>query len=200
MDSLTPTLTVLSAMITPVVVISACASLIISTSARGDRTVDRLYHWSAEFEELADGAPASEDAHRRREMIFQQLDQLTSRTRLLQRSLAASYLALGLFVATSVAIGVAAVAVQVDLQWQYLALLPIGLGLIGAGCLFYGCLLLVAEAQMALTATEGEMDFVWQQGQRYAPGELLERRERCRRASFWPFASRGAVSDGQGKR
>jgi hypothetical protein len=45
MDSLTPTLTVLSAMITPVVVISACASLIISTSARGDRTVEGRFPW-----------------------------------------------------------------------------------------------------------------------------------------------------------
>jgi hypothetical protein len=118
-------------------------------------------------------------------MIFQQLDHQTSQTRLLQRSLAACYLALGLFVATSVAIGLAAVAAQLDIQWWYLALLPLGLGLFGAACLFYGCLLLVAEARMALTATEGEMDFVWQEGQRYVPQELLARRARRRRTRLW---------------
>ncbi len=196
MDPLTPTLTVLSAMITPVVVISACASLISSTSARGDRTVDRLYHWSAEFEELAEESMETADAHQRREMIFQQLDQLTSRTRLLQRSLAASYLSLGLFVATSVAIGVAAVAMLLYFEWQYLAVLPLVLGLLGAGCLFYGCLLLVAEAQLALKGTDREMDFVWQQGKRYAPQELIARRERRRGSTFWPLAPRGKAPDG----
>jgi hypothetical protein len=196
MDPLAPTLTVLSAMITPVVVISACASLIISTSARGDRTVDRLYHWSSELEKLAGTSTETTALRERRAMIFQQLDHQTSQARLLQRSLAACYLALGLFVATSVAIGLAAVAMQLELQWRYLALLPLGLGLLGAGCLFYGCLLLVAEAQMALTATEGEMDFVWQQGRSYVPNELVARRARRQRARLWRFGASGE-SDGR---
>jgi hypothetical protein len=196
MDPLTPALTVLSAMITPVVVISACASLIISTSSRGDRMIDRLYHWSAEFEALAEESPETEETRQRRAMIFQQLDQLTSRTRLLQRSLAASYLALGLFVATSVAIGLAAGAGLLEYEWRYVALLPIVLGLLGAGCLFYGCLLLVGEAGMALRSTEGEMDFMWQQGKRYAPKELLRRREARRRARVWPFGPPGETTEG----
>jgi hypothetical protein len=71
MDPLAPALTILSAMITPVVVISACASLIISTSARGDRTVDRLYYWSEEFAALADETPETEETRERRAMIFE---------------------------------------------------------------------------------------------------------------------------------
>jgi hypothetical protein len=172
-------------MITPVVVISACASLISSTSDRGHRTVDRLYHWSAQLEEIVYKPAETAGLRERRAMIFQQLDHQTSQTRLLQRSLAACYLALGLFVATSVAIGFAAVATQLDIQWRYLALLPLGLGLLGASCLFYGCLLLVAEARIALSATEGEMDFVWREGQRNVPEELLVRRTRRRRARRW---------------
>ena len=185
MDPLTPVLTVLSAMITPVVVISACASLIISTSARGDRTVDRLYHWSSELRKLADTSLETQGTSERRAMIFQQLDHQTSRTRLLQRSLTASYLALGLFVATSVTIGLAAVAMQLELQWKHFTLLPIGLGLLGAGCLFYACVLLVTEAQMALTATEGEMDFVWQEGKSNVPPELVVRRANRKRRRIW---------------
>jgi hypothetical protein len=196
MDPLSPALTVLSAMITPAVVISACASLIISTSSRGDRTVDRLYRWAAEFEALAEESPETEATRERRAMIFQQLDQLTSRARLLQRSLAVCYLSLGLFVATSVAIALAAGAGLLEYEWRYLALLPIGLGLLGAGCLFYGCLLLVTEARMALSATHGEMDFVWQQGKRYASRELLARRTRRRRVGFWPFAPPGDTTEG----
>ena len=191
MDALAPALTVLSDMITPVVVISACASLIISTSARGDRTVDRLYYWSEEFAAHADETPETEETRERRAMIFEQLDQLTSRTRLLQRSLAACYLSLGFFVATSVAIALAAGVGLLEYEWRLIALLPIGLGLLGAGSLFFGCVLLVTEAQMALRATEREMDFMWRQGQRYAPKELLARRERARRASRWRFGPPG---------
>jgi hypothetical protein len=187
MDPLTPVLTVLSAMIAPVVVISACASLIISTSARGDRTVDRLYHWSSELQDLADASPEPQDVGERRAMIFQQLDHQTSRARLLQRSLATCYLALGLFVATSVTIGLAAVAMQLELTWQYLAVLPLVLGLLGAGFLFYACVLLVTEAQMALTATEREMDFVWEEGKAHVPQELVVRRANRKRRRIWRF-------------
>jgi hypothetical protein len=187
MDPLTPVLTVLSAMITPVVVIAACASLIISTSARGDRTVDRLYRWSSELQKLAETSTETPGTPERRAMIFQQLDHQTSQVRLLQRSLAACYLALGLFVATSVTIGVAALAQQFELNWTYLAFLPLGLGLLGAGALFYACLLLVTEAQMALTATEGEMDFVWQEGKSNVPPELIVRRANRKRRRIWHF-------------
>jgi hypothetical protein len=108
MDPLTPALSILSAMITPVVIISACASLIISTSSRAVRAVDRLHRWSEEFVDLAERSPQTEAVRQRRAMIFEQLDQLTSRARLLQRSLAACYVSLGLFVPTSAAIAVVA--------------------------------------------------------------------------------------------
>jgi hypothetical protein len=113
MDPLTPALTVLSAMITPVVIISACASLIISTSSRAVRAVDRLHRWSEEFADLADRAPQTEAVKLRRAMLFEQLDQLTSRARPLQRSLA-----------TSAAIAVVAIGGLLELEWQLAATAP----------------------------------------------------------------------------
>jgi hypothetical protein len=100
-------LAVLTSMITPAVLISACAGLILSTSVRLGRVVDRVRALSESFEALAQRQPADvvlfED---RLALTFTQLDWLTSRARHLQRAMTTFYLSLGLFVATSVAIGI----------------------------------------------------------------------------------------------
>jgi hypothetical protein len=71
MDSLSPVLTVLSAMITPVVLISACAALVTSTSNRANRVVDRLHDWSTKFEALAEAASETEtEAARERTAVI----------------------------------------------------------------------------------------------------------------------------------
>lgn len=199
MEPLTPVLTILSAMITPVVLISACATLIMSTSNWATRVEDRLREWSAEFASLAEAAPASAEATReRRAMIFDQLDLLTSRARLLQRCLSACYLALGLFIGTSVTIGLAGVAWMFGREYIVVSALPIVLSLVGAGWLFYGSFLLVAEARLALRTTDKEMDFLWREGTRYASPELLERRAQRRaqqRARLGWFDLRGKTRE-----
>ena len=75
-------------------------------------------------------APAAGEATReRRAMIFDQLDLLTSRARLLQRCLSACYLALGLFIGTSVTIGLAGVAWMFAHEYIVVSALPIVLSL-----------------------------------------------------------------------
>ena len=97
-------------MITPAVLISACGSMILSTSHRLGRVVDRVRALSDKLEELATKQQIDPvGAKERQAVIFAQLDKLTSRARILQRSMVTFYLALGMFVATSVAIGVVAV-------------------------------------------------------------------------------------------
>src|SRR5215831_15302164 len=86
---------ILTAMITPAVLISACGSMILSTSVRLGRVVDRVRALSERFEEIS-GQPDG--------------DNLTSRSRLLQRCMVAFYLALGAFVAATAAIGLVAVS------------------------------------------------------------------------------------------
>ena len=56
------------------------------------------------------------------------------------------YLALGMFVATSVAIGV--VGIMGNSRYN---LVPVVLGLVGACFLFYGSILLIFEARLALS-------------------------------------------------
>ena len=155
-------------MITPAVLISACGSMILSTSSRLGRVVDRVRSLSDKLEELARNS--SDDTKERQGVIFAQLDKLTSRARILQRAMVTFYLATGMFVATSVAIGVVAV-IPSSPRYNYV---PVIVGLVGACFLFYGSMLLIFEARLALSTIHAEMDFIWSQTTRVAPADLVE--------------------------
>lgn len=158
---------VLTAMITPAVLISACGSMILSTSHRLGRVVDRVRSLSDKVEELAQ--KSADETTERQAMIFAQLDKLTSRARILQRAMVTFYFALGMFVATSVAIGVVAVV-----QNPRYNMVPVIVGLVGACFLFYGSMLLIFEARLALSTIHAEMDYIWRQTTRVAPSDLVE--------------------------
>jgi len=142
--------------------------MILSTSSRLGRVVDRVRALSDKLEELAQ---RNADATKERQgVIFAQLDKLTSRARILQRSMVSFYLAIGMFVATSVAIGVVAV-IPSSPRYNYV---PVIVGLLGACFLFYGSMLLIFEARLALSTIHAEMDFIWGQSTRVAPADLVE--------------------------
>ena len=167
MDS-TSAIAVLTAMITPAVLISACGSLILSTSARLGRVVDRVRALSDRLENMPELSERGATATERQALIFQQLDKLTSRARILQRCMVTFYLSLGLFVATSVAIGI------VPFTGSRHNWIPVMLGLAGACFLFYGSVLLILEARLALSTIHSEMDFIWRLSKRTIPAEIVE--------------------------
>ena len=169
MEALSSALAVLSAMITPAVLISACGTMILSTSVRLGRVVDRVRTLSDRLEELAKQDQDVELYDERRGVIFEQLDKLTSRARILQRCMVVFYTALGIFVATSVAIGAVAVT-GTRYYW-----IPVVTGLLGASFLFYGSMLLIFEARLALSTIHLEMDFIWHFSKHFAPADLVER-------------------------
>ncbi|HWW76040.1 MAG TPA: DUF2721 domain-containing protein [Pyrinomonadaceae bacterium] len=174
MEPLSSAVSVLTAMITPAVLISACGALILSTSTRLGRVVDRVRLLIDHFEELMKTQADVEDVElfeERRTVIFDQLDKLTTRTRLLQRSMRVFYLTLGVFVATSVAIGLVAAAGRPSYAW-----LPVVLGLGGACGLFYGSVLLIKESWLAQDSLNAEMDFIWKLGRALAPPDLRQTR------------------------
>jgi hypothetical protein len=171
MEAFSSALAVLTAMITPAVLISACGALILSTSTRLGRVTDRVRLLIDRFEEMTHGDESVEMFEERRAVTFNQLDKLTSRARLLQRSMTVFYLALGVFVATSVAIGLVAAVGRVGYSW-----IPVVLGLVGSLGLFYGSVLLIYEAQLALASLNAEMDFIWKLGRALAPPDLRQTR------------------------
>src|SRR5260370_29205002 len=119
-------------MITPGVLISASGTMILWTSTGLGRVVDRVRSLSDRFQQLADSGSPAEFFEEQRVMLYDQLDKLTSRSRLLQRALTTFYLAVGVFVATSVAIGVGAF-LGTRGAW-----LPVATRVICAICLFCG--------------------------------------------------------------
>ena len=160
-------LSVLSAMITPAVLISACGSLILATSDRLSKAVNRTREIASALIPRANDQRADGREEERR-MLFTQLDFATTRSRLLQRALSRLYAALAFFVGTSVAIGL------VSVTNVAFTLIPVALGLIGAALLLYAAFLLIRESRYALAAVNAEMDFMWKRGKEYGPPDLVK--------------------------
>jgi hypothetical protein len=146
-----PALSLLSAMITPAVLISACGALVFSTSSRLARIVDRARKLSQQVEDLAAGRIADFGAERRAH-VDGQLTLQSMRVRLVQNAMASLYLALAIFVGTAIAIGLAFLA-------SFAAWIPAALGFAGTLVLFFACLLLIRENRLAVQAIKAEMAF-----------------------------------------
>ncbi len=113
-------------MITPAVLISACGTLIMSTSQRLGRVIERVRSWSNQLNTIT--TPAASDPARDVAMIFAQLEDTARRARYLQWALTAYYLAVGVFVADMMVIGLMALTSHSEV-WP-----TVGLGLLGAAC------------------------------------------------------------------
>jgi hypothetical protein len=167
MNDFSSAISVLSAMITPAVLISACGSLILATSDRLNRSVERTRAIVTQLAPLAK-AEHTPEAEEERRMLFVQLDYATTRSRLLQRALSRLYGALALFVGTSVSIGLVAVTSAA------FTTVPIVLGLTGAGLLLYAAFVLIKESRFALAGVNEEMDFFWKRGKTLVPDDLVK--------------------------
>lgn len=143
---------VLSAMITPAVLLLATGSLVMTTSNRSMRCVDRVRERAAELEELGDKQDEHTDV--KRQHLYKQLEVNTRRARLLQKALSRLYLAVGFFVGTSVSIGLVAL-LHVNVGY-----VPLVLGFVGAFLLFSASVYLILESRLALTTTYTEMDYI----------------------------------------
>jgi hypothetical protein len=143
---------VLSAMITPAVLISACATLIFSTSTRLARIVDRVRNLMAAIEQLCKSNEIDFPEERTRE-FNRQLAIHTRRGKLIQNALTSFYISLSLFVGATVTIGLRA-AFKVFPLW-----VPNLMGIIGTLFLFYACMILIAETRLALRSVRSEMEF-----------------------------------------
>ncbi len=167
---LSSTLAFLTAMITPALFISASGTPVLSTSTRLGRVIDRARELEGRLNELI----ATKDKNevplyiRRVEVVFELLDKVTTRTRMLQRALLVFYSSLGMFVLTSLSIGV------VGLVNQY-TWVPIPVGMIGIGFLFYGSILMMREALLATATTNAEMDITWEIAKKILPPDIVEK-------------------------
>ncbi|MBK7705413.1 MAG: DUF2721 domain-containing protein [Acidobacteria bacterium] len=167
-NALNSTIEFLTAMITPALLISATGSLVLSTSTRLGRVIDRVRILEDSLADLITTKDKSEVLlySRRIEVIIDLLDKVTSRSRLLQRAMVVFYWGLAIFVLTSVSIGI--VGIFGIYRW-----IPIPVGLIGILFLFYGSVLMMLEARMATATVNVEMDFTWSLAREVAPPEIM---------------------------
>jgi Protein of unknown function (DUF2721) len=167
LPTLEATLSVLTAMVTPAVMILATSSLILTTTNRLVRVVDRVREMLPEFEKLV----SAEETHAmKRDMLFEDLSRATTRARIGQQALAQLYLGLGAFLATSIALGVVTFA-RLNAGW-----LPLLFGAVGVVLLFSASILLIFESRIALASAYAEMDYIRHFSGHLAPPELRKRR------------------------
>lgn len=165
--ALNSTIEFLTAMVTPTLLISATGSLVLSTSTRLGRVVDRVRDLERRLGEMIyvenkDEVPLYDQ---RLAVIVELLDKVTSRSRILQRALGALYYGLGFFILTSVTIAIVGLAGVY--RW-----LPILVGIVGIIFIFYASLLMLRETRMATATIKTEMDFTWELARKVAPREI----------------------------
>jgi hypothetical protein len=166
--SIESTVEFLTAMITPALLISATGGLVLSTSTRLGRVIDRARDLIERLDELilSDNKESIPFYSRRLEANFDLLDKVTSRARVLQRAMVAFYRSLAMYILTSVSIGVALLVREV--LW-----VTVPIGIVGILFTFYGSVLMMWEAGMATTTVNSEMDYTWEIAKKLAPKELL---------------------------
>jgi len=155
-----PDYVTLSAMITPALFMTANGSLVISTSNRMSRVVDRIRVLNDQSDALCRGTTTLDFLEERQLHIDDQLRRLERRANLIRLALVMLYLAFGAFVGTSLTI-------SLDVLLEHaVVVLPTGLAIVGVCLLFAASINLVREALEALRSNHLEIRFYRQLQQR----------------------------------
>ncbi len=144
---------ILTSMITPAVLISACGTLIFSTSARLGRIFDRVNIMKGEIESVVldkISFPAE-----RMEFLHEQLQRAKKRAFLIQKAMSALYTATALFVASSLGI-----AINMAFGSPAQAWIPTLIALTGGLFLFAASALLLFESRFNLSFVTRHIDFI----------------------------------------
>ena len=146
MSTLSGTLTILSAMFTPAVLVSACGSLILTTSQRLSRSLDRQREVAGQLRQPAD---AAEHTHLAAQLFF-----AARRAQVLQQVMTGLHLALGIFIASIFTIGIFEL-LDNSASW-IIALLSVA----GTALLFYASVLLIKESRLAVSDVAEETKYL----------------------------------------
>jgi Protein of unknown function (DUF2721) len=144
---------ILTSMITPAVLISACGTLIFSTSGRLGRIFDRVNSLKSEVE----GVLAGKLLFPEERMTFLDLQVAVQRVRaaLIQKALSALYTATSLFVAASLAIAFNIAYGSAETRW-----IPTAIALVGGLFLFAASVILIYESRFNLRFISRHIDFI----------------------------------------
>ena len=147
--TLSSTLGILTAMFTPAVLVSACGSLILTTSQRLSRSLDRQREVAGRLRQQPQPPDAAEKTH-----LLQQLRFAARRAQLLQQVMTMLHLALTLFVGTVFTIGI------FELTNSSAAWIVALLSVLGASLLLYASVVLIQESRLAVADVQEETRYL----------------------------------------
>jgi Protein of unknown function (DUF2721) len=143
----------LTAMIAPALFMTATGSLIISTSNRMARIVDRIRQLNVHADELSRDASKLDFPADRLNNVVAQLERLVARSDRIRLALTLLYMAMAMFVGTSLT-----TAFHV-LIGTNLLVVPTTLAILGVSLLLISSVQLTLEARAALRGNRQEIDF-----------------------------------------
>jgi hypothetical protein len=137
---------ILSLIVAPAILTNASSVLIMSTSNRLARAVDRAREISRQLEAETD--LATEEAERR----LSELSAVERRALMLLKGLRSFYVALGAFASATLAslLGAVLVPLQAEVSVQVFEVAGVFAGLLAVGALVHGSFLLVRETRIAV--------------------------------------------------
>ncbi|HEY5521797.1 MAG TPA: DUF2721 domain-containing protein [Desulfuromonadaceae bacterium] len=144
---------ILTSMITPAVLISACGTLIFSTSARLGRIFDRVHVMKGEVEAIITGKISHPEE--RMEHLRGQIELQRRRAMLIHKAMVSLYTATLLFVASSLAIAVTVAYGSANQAW-----IPTILALCGGLFLFIASAALLYESRFNLRFVHHSINFI----------------------------------------
>jgi hypothetical protein len=147
----------------PAVLTNAASVLALSTSNRFLRASERMRGFAAEIERFQSSADV-------RELLLKQIDRTQEQAVLLLRALRGAYVAAGAFTAaTLISIVGAAVAPRVPILENWVALVALAVGVLGAGALVLACNHLLTATRSSLINMAEEAAYMRRYGQPLGP-------------------------------
>lgn len=145
---------VMSLIVAPAILTNACSVLVMSTSNRLARGVDRARELSKQLESAH--AAESDEAPRR----FDELVSTEGRTLLLVRSLRSLYVGLGGFALAALVSLLGAILVPFASEWtvRCLEIAAVVAGFVAVGALLHASSLLIAETRIAVQVVHDRVD------------------------------------------
>ncbi len=144
-------LSLLTAMITPAILIMACGQLSLTTSQRLSRSISRTRNLFNELKDIKEGKKNATVDDKLNLHI--QITTSTRRSMILQQVMSMLYIALMLFIASSLLIGIFELMDWVR-HWILIAI-----PMTGAIALFSASILLIMETRLALRSVDEEMKY-----------------------------------------
>ena len=150
------TLNILSAMFTPAILVSSCGSLILTTSQRLSRSLDRQREVAQRLRQNQQQATTSTPDPAEHGHLTQQLLFAIRRARILQKAMTSLHLTLSIFIGSILSIGIFEL-IDSAAAW-IIALLSV----FGAIMLLYSSVLLIKESSLARSDVAEETAYLTQ--------------------------------------